>query len=788
MLSHAEKNELPIQRFSGGKIFLRQLKNPLLYVLLFATGTSFFLGERTNALVILVMIFVSLLMGFWNEYFAEKTIFDLLKKISLTTIVIRDGNKIEIPVREVVVGDLVYLSIGSIVPADIVITESENLELNESALTGESLSVHKTVEEKSFMGTTVVSGNGFGKVTAIGKNTAFGKISANLSIPRPETEFQKGLNKFSMLLVRTITLLCVFLFVINYLLGHPPITSLLFALSIAIGLTPELFPVIVTVTLAHGGRKLAKKKVIVKQLTAIENLGNMKYLCTDKTGTLTEGKILLNNYYDENNRQIPRLLELSLACNTAGRHDKIRENNIDSAIWSYTQGLKSPITSEFDKVASSPFDFNHRSMFTVIRENAKYTYILKGSPETVISSCRLIKKSKDQILKQFTNLSSNGVRVIAIATKTISKKDNYSFSDSSNLEFSGFLTFSDTPKPHIKQALDLLEKLGVTIKVITGDNEIITRHICEKADIPATSFLLGSDIDKLSNEELNSVVKITDFFARIDPEQKVRILKALQSDGSTVGFMGDGINDAPALHSADVAISVNTAVDIAKDSATIVLLDKSLHVIADGIIEGRMIFANTMKYILAGTSSNFGNMFSAAGASFILPFLPMTASQILLTNLLYDFSQLTIPTDNVDPESLKTPKQWDMELVKKYMYIFGPLSSLFDFATFGVMLFYFHANEQLFQTGWFVESLITEILVIFIIRTKRIPFFSSKPGFLLTSGCLLIVATGISLTFSQLGSSFGFVPLPTSFFLIMIGFSVGYLSIVETVKYFAKLD
>lgn len=783
----AEKNELPLQKFSTGKILLRQLKNPLLYVLLFATTTSFFLGERMNAIVILSMVFMSLLMGFWNEFSAEKTISDLLKRISLTTIVIRNGNKIEIPVRDVVVGDLVFLSIGSIVPADIIITASENLELNESSLTGESLSIYKKSDENVFMGTTVVSGNGYGKVVAIGKHTRFGEISADLTRERPETEFQRGLNKFSMLLVRTITVLSVFLFLINYLLGHPPITSLLFALSIAIGLTPELFPVIVTVTLAHGGRKLAQKKVVVKQLSAIENLGNMRYLCTDKTGTLTQGKITLENYFDDNTKQNERILELGIACNTASIHDKIRENSVDSAIWAFVHKLKKPINTEFSKIAGSPFDFNHRAMFSVIKEEGKYVYILKGSPETITSACRLTKSSKDKILKQFDLLSNKGVRVIALAQKTIIRKNKYSFADATGMKFSGILTFSDTPKPHISQALDLLERLGVTIKVITGDNEIVTKHICEAADIPSQTFLLGAEIDKLSDEELNTKVKTTDFFARVDPEQKVRIIKALQTDGSTVGFMGDGINDAPALHTADVGISVNTAVDVAKDSATIVLLDKSLNVIADGIVEGRKIFANTMKYVLAGTSSNFGNMFSAAAASFILPYFPMTASQILLTNLLYDVSQLTIPTDNVDPETLKTPRQWDIELVKKYMYIFGPLSSLFDFATFGILIFVFHANEATFQTGWFIESLITEILVIFIIRTRRIPFFTSKPGWFLSLACLSIVAVGILLTFSQLGKSFDFVPLPTSYFVIMLGLSVGYLSIVETVKYFAKL-
>lgn len=786
MIAKVEKNELPIKKFSGFEILIRQLKNPLLYVLLFATIASFLLGERTNATVIFSMMFISLMMGFWNEYSAEKTISDLLKKISLTTIVIRDGHKVEIPVRDVIVGDNVYLSPGSIIPADIILTDTLNLEVNESDLTGESLPIQKKNGQPAYMGTIVTSGNAYGKVVAIGKKTEFGKISAQLTEQRPETEFQKGLNKFSVLLVRTITILSVFLFVINFALGHSPITSLLFALSIAIGLTPELFPVIVTVTLAHGGRLLAKKKVIVKQLSSIENLGNMRFLCTDKTGTLTKGKITLHNYLDLQNTHNKHVLEIALLCNSLSEHDQIRENSIDSSIWSYQKKHKGAIP-EHQKIASSTFDYNRRFMYTVVKKQDRLYYYVKGSPETVLRLSRLDKISKSKIINKIDDLSSNGVRVIAVAEKIIAHKEKYSFDDATSLKFIGILTFGDIAKPHIGDALNLLKRLGVTIKVVTGDNENITKHICERVGLPSSSFLLGTDIDKLSQEDLSQVAKNTDFFARVTPEQKVRIISALQTGNNTVGFMGDGVNDAPALHTSDVGISVNTAVDVAKDSASIVLLDKSLDVLADGILEGRKIFANTMKYVLAGTSSNFGNMFSAAAASFILPYFPMTASQILLTNLLYDISQLTIPTDNVDPESLKAPQEWDISMVKRYMYLFGPLSSLFDFATFGVLIFLFRANESTFQTGWFIESLITEILVIFFIRTRRIPFFSSRPGFILTFSCLSIVVLGILLTFSPLGQNFGFTHLPFSYFLIMAGFSVGYLFLVETVKYFAKI-
>jgi len=782
------KNELTFQRLSSVKIFARQFQNPLLYVLIIASVVSFYFGERTSSLVIIVMMTISILLGFWNEYSAEKTVSDLLKKISLTAVIIRGSTKIEIPIKEIVVGDTVLLSTGSIVPADILINTSFNLETDESILTGESLPVAKNAGDNVYMGSVVTSGNSEGRVMAIGKDTRFGQISASLSIPKPITEFQKGLTNFSLLLVKIISIMCVVIFVVNFFLGHPIIDSLLFSLAIAIGLTPELLPVIVTVSLAAGSRRLAKKEVVAKQLIAIEDLGNMDILCTDKTGTLTEGTITLNEYFNLDHEEDSHVLNLSLLCNTAGPHDKFNINSIDQSIWNYANKNNFTLHKNHKKIVVSPFDFDQRAMFSVVKKDNVYSYILKGSPEVILNKCRLTTRQKKHAKEELELLGRQGIRVIAVADKRITLKTNYSFSDAFGLHLAGFLAFSDTPKPKITNTLNVLEKLGVTIKVVTGDNELVTKHICSMVDIPSTYYLLGTEIDKLTDQELSLKATQVDFFARVTPDQKVRILHSLQQGGHTVGFLGDGINDSPALHVADVGISVNTAVDVAKDAASIVLLNKDLSVLTNGIIEGRKIFSNTIKYVLMGTSSNFGNMFSAAGASFMLPFLPMTATQILLTNFLYDISQITIPTDNVDAEDIQKPNRWDINTIKRYMYTFGPISSLFDFATFGMMLFIFKAKEPLFQTGWFIESLITEILVIFVIRTKKIPFFTSKPSRTLTISSLLIVLVGISLAYLPIGGQlFDMVPLPGIYFFILLIFTIVYLSIIETVKYFSKI-
>lgn len=775
-------------------IFLRQFTgNPLMLVLGAATFVSFLLGQHISSLYIFGMMLVSVFLGLWNEYSAEKTIDTLLKKISPTAFVMRNDERMEIPVREVTIGDIVLLSQGSIVPADLRLITSTDLQMNQSSLTGESKTAFKTSDpmpEKvtsisemaniAYMGTSVDSGSGKGVVIRIGKDTEFGKIAKSTLFVKPQTDFEKGLASFGKFLVKVILILTAVIFLINSLLGHPLLDSLLFALAIAVGLTPELLPVIVTVSLSHGAGKLAKKKVVAKQLIAIENLGNMDVLCTDKTGTLTEGNIELMDYYNKAGQKDQAVLQAALLCNNALVHRHIIGNGIDAAIWKYAQHNGVSLDQTIMKTADEPFDFNRKAMFSVISEQNEQIMLVKGAPDTILALCK--ESSASKLKETFTKLNQDGLRLVAVAKKKVAKKESYTWADAKDMEFLGYLTFLDVPKLSAKEALVKLAKLNVIVKVITGDNEVVTQKVCREVGMHVQNILLGSDLDNMNEQQLKEKVNTTDIFARVSPEQKMRIIQALRSNGHTVGFLGDGMNDIPSLRSADVGISVNTAVDVAKDAAAIVLLHKSLEVISDGIIEGRRTFNNTIKYILMGTSSNFGNMFSAAGASFFLPFLPMTPVQILLTNGLYDISQLSIPSDTVDHESLIKPRHWNITFIRNYMIFFGPISSLYDFLTFGVMLFLFHAHGALFQTGWFIESMATEILVVFVIRTSRTPFFLSKPSKWLFGTCLGIVAISLTIPFLPVGKDVGFIAPPPLYFVILIALVSTYLLLVETLK------
>jgi Mg2+-importing ATPase len=777
-------------------ILLRQFTgNPLIIILGIATLFSYFLGQHISSYYIFGIIVVSVFLGLWNEYSAERTVDNLLKKISPTALVVRNNEKMEIPVIDLTIGDIVFLSQGSIAPADIRFTETQNLEMNESALTGESKTVFKITEPLKivpqsvsdyknigFMGTFVESGSGKGIVIRIGKMTEFGKIAQSTTFVKPITDFQKGLINFGNLIIKAVAIMTIAIFAINALLGHELIESLLFSLAIAVGLTPELLPVIVTVSLSHGAGKLAKKHIVAKQLIAIENLGNMDILCTDKTGTLTEGKISLTNYLNPKGETDKKILQFALDCNSAIIHHKILGNAIDAAIWEYA--VKSNFThAKNKKIEEEPFDYNRKAMYSIIEEKNELRIVVKGAPDNILTFCN-DKINKEDFHKIFAGLNSQGLRMVAIASKKIVKKDIYSWEDVRDLTFEGYLTFLDIPKKSAKESLTRLHDLNVQTKIITGDNETITAHICEEIGIPVKGILLGSEIDILSDDALQMRIMSADIFVRVNPEQKLRIIKSLQKLGHTVGYLGDGINDIPSLRGADVGLSVNTAVDVAKDAAAIVLLRKSLDVIADGIIEGRKTFNNTIKYILMATSSNFGNMFSAAGASFFLPFLPMTPVQILLTNGIYDISQTGIPSDNVDPESLLKPRHWNIDFIKNYMIFFGPLSSIFDFATFGVMLFVFHARDSLFQTGWFIESIATEILIVFVIRTARTPFFLSKPSKWLFATCTFLTILGVALPFTPLAKPLGFMVPPPAYFVILIFLISAYLFLVETVKSF----
>jgi Mg2+-importing ATPase len=769
-------NIIKDRHFNIFSLFMRQITgNPLLLVLITATVVSKLLGDNGSSNYILGMIFLSIALGFWNEYSAERTVEALTKRILNKITVLRDGKKRELLTTELVVGDIVFVGPGNIIPADLTPIEAKNLEVNEAVLTGESNPVYKT-NETLFMGTVVLGGYCKGCVLKVGRQTQFGKIAQDVSFIKPSTDFQKGLASFSKMLVNVILLLTVGIFAINFLLGRSALNSLLFSLAIAVGLTPELLPVIVTVSLSHGAGKLAKHHVIAKQLISLENLGNMDVLCTDKTGTLTEGKIELVEVTAHSSVDT---LEYALICNSAVVEHKIMGNPIDSAIWHYAELKGIKLAGDFRKIEEEPFDYETKGSYTVFERAGVRSLVVKGAPEEILKRCTGEMASHTE---KFEKLSEQGYRVIAVAHKKIAAKKTYGWDDAAGLEFAGFLSFMDVPKKKTKEALGRLARLNVAVKVLTGDNEIITRKICSEVNLEIKGLLTGRELSGMSEETLRKEVEKCNVFAMVTPDQKLQIIRALKLNAHTVGYLGDGVNDIPSLHNADVGISVDTAIDVAKNAANIVLLQKNLDVIVDGIVEGRRTFNNTIKYILMGTSSNFGNMFSASIASFILPFLPMTPAQILLNNSLYDISQMSIPSDNVDEESLKQPKHWNISFIRSYMVFFGPISSLYDFLTFGVLFYVFHAKAELFHTGWFIESLATQIFVVFVIRTSRSPFYKSKPGIWLTLTCWLLVIISMILPYTPIGVSLGFVAPPLLYFVILIVMIVTYLALVEFLK------
>lgn len=779
------QNILHIKKLTLLSLLVRQLTgNPLLLILSAATFISFLLGDRTSSFYIFGVIIVGILLGFWNEYSAERTVDGLLKKIAPMALCLRNGEKQEVPASQLTIGDIVLLYQGSIIPADVRFIEAKSLEVNESALTGESKTVFKqstTTNNLGFMGTSIENGTGKGVVIKIGKETEFGKIAQSSAFIKPTTEFQIGLTKLGNLIIKFVIVLTIAIFLINALLKHDILNSILFALAVAVGITPELLPVIVTVSLSHGAGKLAKKHVVVKRLLSLENLGNIDVLCADKTGTLTEGKIDVVDYINANGKKDIQVLIASLLCNNAIVHKKVTGNAIDVALWEHAIKEKLYITRKFKKLHEEVFDYNRKLNFSVVKNDKEILLFSKGAPESVIPLCKNIKDKKT-LLQNLDHLREQGLRIVAIANKPINEKKDYSWEDVDKLAFIGYITFLDIPKKTAKETLSQLKNLNVSIKIVTGDNEIVTRKICQEVGMDVRRVLTGPQLEKLSDPELKHIVDTVDIFARVFPLQKLKIIKTLQSNGHTVGYLGDGINDLPALHNADVGISVNTAVDVAKEAASVVLLRKGIDVIDDGIREGRRTFNNTIKYIMIAASSNFGNMFSAAGASAFLPFLPMTPVQILLTNALYDVAQLSIPTDNVDHQSLIKPRHWNIDFIKNYMLFFGPLSSIFDYLTYSMLLLVFQAPAQFFQTGWFVESLATQVLIVFVIRTAKTPFYKSKPSKWLTIASLCIVAVGIALPFSPLAKPLGFVPLPPLYFVFFIIIVVAYLFFVDIVK------
>jgi Mg2+-importing ATPase len=706
------------------------------------------------------------------------------------SLVLRDGRPVAVDVTELVPGDIVQLRTGDLVPADLRLISVHELECDQAVLTGEPMPKTKTAEPETdpeagalglrcaaYMGTTVRGGSGAGVVVATGTATEFGKVAMRLGERQPETAFQRGLRSFSALLVWVTVILAGGIFVANWLLGRGILESALFALAIAVGLTPQLLPAIVTVSLASGARNLARKRVVVKRLISIEDLGNIEILFTDKTGTLTEGRISFRQAIGPDGSPDDGVLKLGLLSTAAAGPDLDGSGNVlDAAL--LEAGVPDAAYRVLDQ---APFDHERRMMSSLVAgPDGQKMLVTKGAPESVLPRCAGVPATASTVLEREF---ASGARIVAVATRPWRGGSTCTPADESELELKGFLTFIDATKADAAASLRQLEQLGIEVKIVTGDNAVVAQTVCQMLGLDPGETISGPELETMTDQELTARLPRTRVFGRVSPDQKSRIIASQQRLNKDVGFLGDGVNDAVALRNADVGISVDTASEVAKDAADIVLLGKDLGILAGGVLEGRRIFSNTMKYVLMGTSSNFGNMFSAAGGSLLLDFLPMTPTQILLNNLLYDTGEMTIPTDRVDPELLQRPAQWDIHLIRRFMLFFGPISSIFDFATFAVMLLVFHARGSLFQTAWFTESLATQSLVIFAIRTRRVPFFKSRPGLALTAATLGSVAAAIVLLYTPLARLFGFTPLPLSFLGILALMVLTYIALVELGKY-----
>jgi Mg2+-importing ATPase len=787
-------NAVTSHRARLGPVLWHQLRSPLLVLLLTAAVASYFIGERSDAVIIGVIVGLSVGLGFGNEYRAEKAAEALHSQIRHQAVVIRDGRPATVDVTCLVPGDLVELRLGDIVPADIRLLEATGLECEESVLTGESLPASKDTGPVpagtplaelagcALMGTVVNAGSGLGVVVATGAWTEFGKIAAGLGAHPVDTEFQVGLRKFSMLLVYVAGALTTSIFVANVALHKPVIDALLFSLAIAVGITPQLLPAVVSSSLAAGSRQMGRRNVLVKRLVCIEDLGDVDVLFTDKTGTLTQGRIDYMRAVPAAGGDRGAVLRWGLLCteNVARDGAAVGGNPLDQALWrSPAAAADRAALTGYERLAMLPFDHRRRMVSVVVRgPEGELTLVTKGAPETVLDRCvEVPKAARDALAAEF----GAGNRVVAVATRRAAA-GQLTLADEHGLRLSGLLVFLDPPKQDAADSLRRLADLGIAVKVVTGDNPAVASKVCRDLGLTVSGALTGTQLDALDDSQLAAAIDATTVFARVSPEHKARIVRAQRLSGGGVAFLGDGVNDALALHAADVGISVDSATDVAKDAADVILLRKDLSVLADGVAEGRRIFANTIKYVLMGTSSNFGNMFSAAGASLFLTFLPMLPSQILLNNLLYDASQLAIPTDDVDAEQLRRPSHWDLGFIRRFMIFFGPVSSVFDFATFGIMLWVFNSGPAQFRSGWFVESLATQTLVIFAIRTRRIPFFRSRPSLPLTLAALGVVAVGALLPATPPARTLGFQPLPGAFFAALAGLVVAYLGLIEIGK------
>jgi len=793
-------------------LLLNQFKSPIILILIFAAVLSIFLQDAADAMIILTIVLISGLLGFWQERGASNAVEKLLALVQVKATVLRDGQSQEIPNEEVVPGDIVLLCAGKNIPGDCLVLESKDLSVNEAALTGETYPVDKLsgvlpaesgLSQRAnslYMGTNVISGTASAVVVHTGKETEFGKVSERLKLRPPETEFERGLSKFGYFLMKVTLILVILIFVANVYLHRPVLESFMFSLALAVGLTPQLLPAIVSVNLARGAKKMAKKQVIVKRLPAIENFGSMNVFCTDKTGTLTEGEVKIHSAVDVEGKQSDRVL-LYAYLNAASESGYV--NPIDTAIREY----KTFDISGYQKLDEVPYDFN-RKRLSILFKKAKnavlgspqverffkkestHLIVTKGALKNILDVCATVETAEGKTIdivdqrqklhQQAEELGSKGFRALGVAYRDFNL-DSFSKDDETNMTFLGYLALFDPPKAGIADTLKDLQLLGVTPKMITGDSLAVAMSIIQQVGLPESKAMTGSELEKLSDEALMYQVQQTNVFAEVEPNQKERIIIALKKAGNVVGYLGDGINDASALHAADVGISVASAVDVAKEAADIVLMEKDLNVLVEGVKEGRVTFANTLKYVFMATSANFGNMFSMAGISLFLPFLPMLPSQILLTNLLTDFPELTIATDRVDKELTNKPHRMDIKFIRNFMIVFGLLSSIFDYLTFGALLLLLHAQPEKFRTGWFLESVISASLVVLVVRTRQ-SILNSKPGKYLLTATLATIGVSIIIPWTPLATLLGFQPLPLSFVLVVGAIVLFYVTAAENVK------
>ena len=796
---HGPNSLVKESRFAALLSLLRFLINPLVIILLVASSISLALGDTVGGSIIIAIVLLSVLLDFFMEFQARHAVEEIRKQVATTATVLRDGSEQELPIAELVPGDIIQLRAGDLVPADARLLVVRDLHVRESALTGESLPVEKTADDlpagkhgiadasnSLFMGTAVQTGIGTAVIASTGKDTAFGEIAQRLALRPPETEFGRGIRHFGLMITRVIMLLVLFVLLVNIAFHRPILESFLFSVALAVGMTPEMMPMIITVTLAQGARRMTKKKVLVKQLSAIEDFGSIEILCSDKTGTLTEGEIELDRHVDAQGNDDDSVLRF-IYLNSFFQAGI--QSPLDAAILKH----RHPLIEEYEKLDEIPFDFSRKRLSVVVRHKDDCLLITKGEVESIFGICKTVtidgstqpfdESRRAQAAETFLKLSAGGFRALGVAVRKVDKQAAYTLAAEQDMTLAGFAAFLDPPKEGIPSILEALKQNGVSVVIMTGDNQYVTQKIAQDVGLKTDRIVIGSEVDTMDDAALAYQAEHGAIFARVSPEQKNRVILALKAHGHVVGYIGDGINDAPSLHTADVGISVMNGVEVAKDAAKIILLEKDLAVLNDGIIEGRRSFANIMKYIVMGTSSNFGNMFSMAAASLFLPFLPMLPTQILLNNFLYDVSQISLPSDNVDPVLLQRPKRWRIAFIRQFMIIIGPISSIYDFLTFGVLLWAFHAiaNAPLFHTGWFVESLATQTLVVFVIRTAGNPL-KSRPSRPLMVAVFAIVTVATVLPYTPLGGVLGFTPLPVSLLAAIAFLAATYLLLVQAVK------